>query len=266
MTLNCSKTNLKKGSKGNEVKELQTILQKQNYYTGKIDGDFGSITEESVKKFQKANKLTVDGWVGQVTCKKLQENTVTDSYYKNGLYHSGKHYVTKGCNKLGQCTKTFCADVSMKQQLTKNNLDSQFSQQLLASYAGTTSRGTSHAGIETALYKVAKQLNIKLEVTWKNFSDLGSNQSERFEALGKLISQQDVMVILHTLYKLAYGHYESVQEVNMNKKTVKMLNSLGSKCSSTAFCGYIETRDWNRLSRELAGISQKSVCIIKLER
>ena len=228
MTLDCNNTNLRKGSTGSSVKEVQTLLKNKNYYTGRIDGDYGDLTVQAVKAFQKAQgTLAVDGVVGPVTCKKLQSsnNKTMYSYYKNGIYHSGQHYVSEGCNKLGQCTSTYCADVSMKQQLTKNDLDAMFTQQILAGYAGTTSAGTSHAGIETALYNVAKKLGITIKVQWKNFSDLGSNQRARFEAVGKLISQQNICVILHTLYKLLYGHYESVQEVNMNNNTVTMLNS-----------------------------------------
>ncbi len=75
MTLNCTKINLKKNSTGEQVKELQTILKEKGYYTGKIDGEFGSMTEDSVKKFQKSVKgLAVDGVVGPVTCKHLQNN------------------------------------------------------------------------------------------------------------------------------------------------------------------------------------------------
>lgn len=269
MTINCNNIKLSKGSTGSNVTEVQTILKNKGYYTGKVDGSYGDMTVSAVKSFQKANGLAVDGWVGPVTCKKLNgtntntnTTTTTYSYYKNGIYHSGQHYVGKGCDKMGQCTSYFCADCSMKQQLTKNDLDKMFTQSILAGYAGTTTSGTSHNGINTALATVAKKLGIKLKVEWKNFSDLGSTQRERFEALGKLISQQNVMIILHTLYQYRYGHYESIQEVNMNNQTCTMLNSLGSKCTSKAFCGYIETRNWSRLAKELAGISQKSVCII----
>lgn len=77
MTLNCDKINLKKGSKGTEVKELQTILKEKKYYTGKIDGDFGSMTEEAVKKLQKAQGNSQDGVFGPKTCSKLQANNKT---------------------------------------------------------------------------------------------------------------------------------------------------------------------------------------------
>ena len=40
---------LRKGSKGSEVKTLQTKLQELGYYKGKIDGKFGSGTASAVK-------------------------------------------------------------------------------------------------------------------------------------------------------------------------------------------------------------------------
>ena len=56
---------LKKGSRGEEVKKLQRLL---NLYP---DGIFGPLTEEAVKEFQKANGLTPDGVVGDKTWAKL---------------------------------------------------------------------------------------------------------------------------------------------------------------------------------------------------
>jgi murein DD-endopeptidase MepM/ murein hydrolase activator NlpD len=56
---------LKKGSKGNDVKELQKKLNIS------VDGIFGNNTKNAVKKFQKANKLTQDGAVGKNTAHKL---------------------------------------------------------------------------------------------------------------------------------------------------------------------------------------------------
>ena len=52
---------LKKGSRGDDVKKLQAALCLAQ------DGIFGSITEEAVKDFQKANGLTADGVVGEKT-------------------------------------------------------------------------------------------------------------------------------------------------------------------------------------------------------
>lgn len=263
MTLNCNNTNLKRGSNGEKVKEAQNLLHSLNYYNGKIDGQYGDLTVNAVKSFQKAQKtLAVDGVLGPVTCKKLQQATPTssNSYYRNGIYHSGQHWIGKGCNKIAQCTSYYCACCSIKQQDTKQDIDN-YTQQKIASMAGTTTAGTSHNGIETALYQIAKQTGKSIKVEWKNFSDLGSTINERFEALGKIIATQNKGVILHTLFKNRYGHFETIQEVNMNNKTCTILNSLGSKCNP-GYCGYIETRSFSELARNLAGISQKSVCII----
>ena len=56
---------LKNGSKGEEVKQLQTKLGLA------ADGHFGSGTESKVKEWQAANGLTADGIVGDVTWSKL---------------------------------------------------------------------------------------------------------------------------------------------------------------------------------------------------
>ena len=58
---------LKVGSKGAAVKELQALLGIT------ADGDFGAFTEKSVRAFQKANGLVVDGVAGPYTLAKLKE-------------------------------------------------------------------------------------------------------------------------------------------------------------------------------------------------
>ena len=57
---------LKKGSKGDSVKKVQTLLGL------KADGDFGPGTEKAVKAFQSDNKLKTDGIVDSVTYKALK--------------------------------------------------------------------------------------------------------------------------------------------------------------------------------------------------
>jgi len=48
------------GSSGDEVREIQTRLKRWGYYTGTVDGVYGTKTLEAVKSFQRKNKLTVD--------------------------------------------------------------------------------------------------------------------------------------------------------------------------------------------------------------
>ena len=57
----------KRGSSGDTVKEIQTRLKNWGYYSGAVDGIFGSRTEEAVRYFQRKNGLTADGQVGNQT-------------------------------------------------------------------------------------------------------------------------------------------------------------------------------------------------------
>lgn len=66
---------IRKGSKGQEVTECQTMLYRLGYDLGKwgIDGDYGSATEKAVKSFQSDHKLAVDGVVGPLTWDALEK-------------------------------------------------------------------------------------------------------------------------------------------------------------------------------------------------
>ncbi len=57
----------KYGSRGEEVKQIQTKLKRWGYYSGSVDGIYGSQTLAAVKLFQKKNGLTVDGIAGTKT-------------------------------------------------------------------------------------------------------------------------------------------------------------------------------------------------------
>ena len=61
----------KYGSRGEEVKKIQTKLKQWGYYSGNVDGIFGTETFNAVKKFQQKNGLTVDGIVGEKTLQAL---------------------------------------------------------------------------------------------------------------------------------------------------------------------------------------------------
>ena len=57
----------KKGSSGAAVTEIQTRLKNWGYYSGAVDGIYGSQTEKAVRYFQRVNGLSVDGQVGNQT-------------------------------------------------------------------------------------------------------------------------------------------------------------------------------------------------------
>lgn len=57
----------KYGSRGDEVIQIQTKLKRWGYYSGNIDGIYGTQTLNAVKYFQRKNGLTVDGIAGKNT-------------------------------------------------------------------------------------------------------------------------------------------------------------------------------------------------------
>ena len=70
----------KYGSSGNEVIQIQKKLKNWGYYTGTVDGIYGSKTVAAVKKFQSKNGLTVDGIAGPKT---LSAMGITNSFNSN---------------------------------------------------------------------------------------------------------------------------------------------------------------------------------------
>lgn len=86
-------TVLKKGAKGSLVKTLQTKLKNWGYYSGSVDGIFGSQTERAVRYFQRVNGLSVDGIVGKNTAKALGMSLSSGSSTGSGGYSSSDLYL-----------------------------------------------------------------------------------------------------------------------------------------------------------------------------
>lgn len=63
---------LKRGSRGDDVMEIQSLLEKMAYDPGAIDGIIGLRTEEAIRQFQRNHGLTADGIIGANTHKVLQ--------------------------------------------------------------------------------------------------------------------------------------------------------------------------------------------------
>lgn len=167
-------------------------------------------------------------------------------------------YLTNtGCSGMGQCNGYYCACNSLQEafyRLTGIHL----AESTIASVAGTTSAGTGHQGINTAVAWFNKKYGKNVKIVWKNFSDLGSTDSERWTKLVQYTSNGAVFT--HQLYRNQWGHYEVLKSVN--KDNVTVLNSLGSKCNSPAYCGYIETRSKSTQLSYMKGISQPSIAYL----
>ena len=62
---------LSKGSKGDNVRKLQTALNRAGANLT-VDGSYGARTEQAVRNFQEDNGLTVDGLAGPATMRALE--------------------------------------------------------------------------------------------------------------------------------------------------------------------------------------------------
>jgi peptidoglycan hydrolase-like protein with peptidoglycan-binding domain len=78
---------IKKGSKGEEVKEIQIFLGLED------DGVFGPNTEKAVKIWQKTNGLLDDGIVGPATRNAM--GLIDTDFQKNNIKEEGSILINK---------------------------------------------------------------------------------------------------------------------------------------------------------------------------
>ena len=122
------------GSSGEEVKKLQTELNKYGYKLD-IDGQFGSKTQSAVKDYQKKNNLSVDGIVGKNTWGSPTANSKTASPSKTKQNKSKTSKNTKKQTKRPTYKKS---DTVKKAEKKLNNweknspgeYDSKYSEQI----------------------------------------------------------------------------------------------------------------------------------------
>lgn len=89
----------KYGSRGEEVKKIQTKLKRWGYYNGNIDGIYGSQTLAAVKAFQRKNGLTVDGIAGTKT---LRAMGIMNSSNNSSASNSGSTSNSSDTNLLAR--------------------------------------------------------------------------------------------------------------------------------------------------------------------
>lgn len=63
---------LRRGMQGKDVRELQTLLAESGFYFEAPDGEFGVLTQEAVRLFQKNFRLKIDGIAGPAFCQALR--------------------------------------------------------------------------------------------------------------------------------------------------------------------------------------------------
>lgn len=86
---------VKRGDSGATVKSIQTRLKNWGYYSGSVDGIYGSQTVNAVKRFQRKNGLTADGIVGKATASKIGISLTSSS--SSSSYNSNDSYLLARC-------------------------------------------------------------------------------------------------------------------------------------------------------------------------
>lgn len=78
------------GSRGQEVRQIQRKLQNLGFYSGSVDGVYGTATQKAVRNFQKSCGITADGIAGPKTLLYLGlgsgTSTSTNGYSSNDIY------------------------------------------------------------------------------------------------------------------------------------------------------------------------------------
>ena len=75
---------LRKGAKGQDVKDLQEALNALGFAVGAVDGVFGAATERAVRDFQASVGIDVDGVAGPVTWLNIDEADQSEPVLRKG--------------------------------------------------------------------------------------------------------------------------------------------------------------------------------------
>lgn len=78
------------GSRGEEVRKIQQKLKNWGYYSGGVDGIYGTQTQNAVKSFQRKNGLTADGIAGKST---LNAMGISSGSSSSGKFTSNDIYL-----------------------------------------------------------------------------------------------------------------------------------------------------------------------------
>jgi hypothetical protein len=120
---------------------------------------------------------------------------------------------------VDQETGYYCAPF-MSAQLLFELFNIDVAQSWLASQEGTTEDGTGHPGINIGIEKAAQNNGHSVNITWSNFS------SATWKSIGESVESLDIGLGCHGLYKDRWGHYMFPVYVNLNTKTVGIIDSL----------------------------------------
>lgn len=111
---------LQSGDSGSKVTQLQNALKLLGFYTGGVDGKFGSGTKKAVMQFQRANGLTADGLAGTKTQTLLYaqvNNGISGGSSSSGSSSSGTSSGTSGFTRTLRKGYTGADVIAVQQKL-----------------------------------------------------------------------------------------------------------------------------------------------------
>ena len=156
------------GSNTADIKIVQTKLKNWGYYTGTVDGIYGTKTVAAVKKFQAANNLVVDGIAGNNTLAKMGivlGVSTTSSIIRAGSSNSDVKKVQQRLKDLGYFTSSVdgiygnLTTAAVKRYQSANNLvaDGIAGPKTLAKLGITSVGGTTSTSSQSSnVYLLAK--------------------------------------------------------------------------------------------------------------
>lgn len=108
-----SNTTLYRNMRGTEVTNLQKDLARLGYFNYSTTGYFGSLTQQSVKKYQADNYLVADGIVGHATAREIK----VDKTIQQAKQYMGVPYVWGGTSPSGFDCSGFVHYVMLKNNI-----------------------------------------------------------------------------------------------------------------------------------------------------
>ena len=181
-------------------------------------------------------------------------STVKQTKYtadKNGCYWNPR-YLTGGEEK--QNNGYYCADVSIM-QCVYELYGKDLSQREIASFAGTTTSGTGHSGINQAISKLNSKYGLNMSIEWKNFSTVG------WDELAQICRNPDKAFICHHMWHSfdgsdSGGHYTTFAAICPKSKTCQEIYSLSGPTLVKRTFSYME-KCMNEINQPSIGIISK---------
>lgn len=214
------KTVLFKGSSETEnIKILQKNLKDKGFYKYNIDGKFEIETDKSVKAFQKAQGLVVDGRAGPITNKKLGILKIASSSTAsvtqkvlNLSYVEQPDMVTCGCVTGNQLLKNLGIDVTVERLRTL----------MKTKPMSATSPGTTPENFQLGIIAAAKEKGKNIKFIATNLENLKQIKTYIDKGLAMGLHGGTIPCMD---YKKYYGHYITIIGYDTAKNKVCILDS-----------------------------------------